>query len=29
MGMADAYPFILSDLTLRKIRFVHSLVNPS
>lgn len=29
MGMADAYPFILSDLTLSKIRFVHSLVNPS
>jgi hypothetical protein len=29
MGMADAYPFILSDLTLRKLRFVHSLVNPS
>ncbi|MCB1670347.1 MAG: putative zinc-binding metallopeptidase [Gammaproteobacteria bacterium] len=29
MGMGDAYPFILSDLTLRKIRFVHSLVNPS
>jgi len=29
MGMADAYPFVLSELTLRKIRFVHSLVNPS
>lgn len=29
MGMADAYPFILSELTLRKIRFVHSLVHPS
>jgi len=29
MGMADAYPFVLSDLTLRKIHFVHSLVNPS
>ena len=29
MGMADAYPFILSELTLRKVRFVHSLVNPS
>lgn len=29
MGLADDYPFILSDLTLQKIRFVHSLVNPS
>jgi hypothetical protein len=29
MGMADAYPFALSGLSIKKIRFVHSLVCPS
>ncbi|MEX0617582.1 MAG: putative zinc-binding metallopeptidase [Pseudohongiellaceae bacterium] len=28
MGMADAYPFILSAVSIRKLRFVHSLVCP-
>ena len=29
MGMADAYPFALSAMSIKKIRFVHSLVCPS
>lgn len=29
MGLEDAYPFVLSDLTLRKLRFVHGLIYPS
>ncbi len=29
MGLEDAYPFILSELTLRKLRFVHGLIYPS
>lgn len=29
MGQEDAYPFVLSDLTLRKLRFVHYLICPS
>lgn len=29
MGMADAYPFVLSSLSIRKICFVHSLLCPS
>jgi len=29
MGLEDAYPFVLSDLTLKKIRFVHDLICPS
>ncbi|MDA1372117.1 MAG: putative zinc-binding metallopeptidase [Proteobacteria bacterium] len=29
MGLEDAYPFVLSDLTLRKLRFVHGLICPS
>lgn len=29
MGLEDAYPFVLSDLTLRKLRFVHALIYPS
>ena len=29
MGLEDAYPFILSDLALKKLRFVHGLICPS
>lgn len=29
MGLEDAYPFILSELTLKKLRFVHGLIYPS
>jgi len=29
MGLRDAYPFILSEPTLTKIRFVHRVVNPT
>ncbi|MSR10358.1 MAG: hypothetical protein EXR84_00960 [Gammaproteobacteria bacterium] len=29
MGLEDAYPFVLSELTLRKLRFVHHLIYPS
>ena len=29
MGLEDAYPFVLSELSLRKIRFVHGLIYPS
>jgi hypothetical protein len=29
MGLEDAYPFVLSDLTLKKLRFVHGLIYPS
>lgn len=29
MGLEDAYPFVLSELTLRKLRFVHDLIYPS
>ena len=29
MGLEDAYPFILSEQTLKKLRFVHGLVYPS
>jgi hypothetical protein len=29
MGMADAYPFVLSELTIKKIRYVHSLICPN
>lgn len=29
MGLEDAYPFVLSDLALRKLRFVHDLIYPS
>jgi hypothetical protein len=29
MGLEDAYPFTHSELTLRKLRFVHDLVCPS
>lgn len=28
MGLEDAYPFVLSDLSLRKLRFVHDLLYP-
>ena len=28
MGLEDAYPFVLSELTLRKLRFVHDLIYP-
>ncbi|MDA0688308.1 MAG: putative zinc-binding metallopeptidase [Proteobacteria bacterium] len=28
MGLEDAYPFTLSELTLRKLRFVHGLIYP-
>ncbi|MGI1679927.1 MAG: putative zinc-binding peptidase [Cellvibrionaceae bacterium] len=28
MGLKDAYPFVLSEKTLTKIRFVHQVVNP-
>lgn len=28
MGLRDAYPFIMSDATLRKLRFVHRLIGP-
>ncbi len=29
MGLEDAYPFVLSELSLRKIRFVHGLIYPN
>lgn len=29
MGLEDAYPFVLSDMTLKKLRFVHALIYPS
>ncbi len=29
MGLEDAYPFVLSAATLRKLRFVHELIDPS
>ncbi|MDD9895607.1 MAG: putative zinc-binding metallopeptidase [Gammaproteobacteria bacterium] len=29
MGLEDAYPFTLSELTLKKLRFVHGLLYPS
>lgn len=29
MGLEDAYPFVLSELSLRKLRFVHGLIYPS
>lgn len=29
MGLEDAYPFVLSELALRKLRFVHDLIYPS
>lgn len=29
MGLEDAYPFILSELTLKKLRFVHDLIYPN
>ena len=29
MGLEDAYPFILSQSTLAKLRFVHGLIYPS
>lgn len=29
MGLEDAYPFVLSELTLRKLRFVHDLIYPN
>ena len=29
MGLEDAYPFVLSDLALKKLRFVHGLIYPS
>jgi hypothetical protein len=29
MGLEDAYPFVLSELTLKKLRFVHGLIYPS
>jgi len=29
MGLEDAYPFVLSELPLRKLRFVHDLIYPS
>ncbi|NQV69726.1 MAG: putative zinc-binding metallopeptidase [Pseudohongiella sp.] len=29
MGLEDAYPFVLSKLTLKKLRFVHGLIYPS
>ncbi|PCJ27945.1 MAG: hypothetical protein COA96_01925 [SAR86 cluster bacterium] len=29
MGLEDAYPFVLSALTLKKLRFVHGLIYPS
>ena len=29
MGLEDAYPFVLSELALRKLRFVHGLIYPS
>lgn len=28
MGLEDAYPFVLSELTLKKLRFVHDLIYP-
>jgi len=29
MGLEDAYPFVLSELSLRKLRFVHGLIYPN
>lgn len=29
MGLEDAYPFVHSSLTLKKLRFVHGLIDPS
>ena len=29
MGLEDAYPFVLSELTFKKLRFVHDLIYPS
>lgn len=29
MGLEDAYPFVLSDLSFKKLRFVHGLIYPS
>lgn len=29
MGLKDAYPFVLSEKSLKKIRFVHRVVNPN
>ena len=29
MGLEDAYPFVLSELSLKKLRFVHGLIYPS
>lgn len=29
MGLEDAYPFVLSELTLTKLRFVHELIYPN
>lgn len=29
MGLEDAYPFVLSEQTFRKLRFVHALIYPS
>ena len=29
MGLEDAYPFVLSDLTFKKLHFVHGLICPS
>ena len=29
MGLKDAYPFVLSELTLKKLRFVHGLIYPN
>ena len=29
MGLEDAYPFVLSDLSFKKLRFVHDLIYPS
>lgn len=29
MGLEDAYPFVLSELTLKKLRFIHGLICPN
>ncbi|MBL4728189.1 MAG: putative zinc-binding metallopeptidase, partial [Gammaproteobacteria bacterium] len=29
MGLEDAYPFVLSELSLKKLRFVHGLIYPN
>ena len=29
MGLQDAYPFVLSETTLKKLRFVHQRIYPS